>query len=318
LKKITFYLLILGILTACSKSNYVPINPHENFIATVNTINPSLQFYSPTGKELATWQFEYAYTGGVLIQQDRILMYGNQLNEAHIYEISTGRKLKTLEVDIGISNVFYDKESKKFFMANSKTNEISAFDIQGEFIGSLKLRHYPMSMDAYNGKLYVVNFKDTLLSVIDIDPFQVETEWVIPQGSHGVKVIPSKEEVWLGGHGAGAEPNRFVNMYDLNTGQLMKQLELPIMPVAIAERNDQRAIVSHGNSFLYVTDELGEIEKKIQVGANLFSVQFFAEYIVVAGYDDNMLYFIKDGQIAMKKQTLGGPFQLLVREANTK
>lgn len=306
------------ILAACSNANYVSINPHEDFVASINIIEPSIQFYSTNGKELATWNFEHAYSGGVLIQQDRILMYGNQLNEAHIYEISSGRKIKTIDVELGISNAFYDKESKNFFITNSKTNEISSFDIHGKFISSIKLRNYPMSMDAYNGKLYVVNFKDTLLSVIDIDNFQVEAEWTIPQESHGVKVVSNEDELWLGGHGAGAEPNRFINIYNLSTGELKKKLELPIMPVAIAEKNDQRAIVSHGNSFLYVTDDLGNIKKKLQVGANLFSVQFFGEYIVVAGYDDNMLYFIKDGQIAIKKRTLDGPFQLIVREAKSK
>ena len=45
-----------------------------------------------------------------------------------------------------------------------------------------------------------------------------------------------------------------------------------------------------------------------------FVVDQFKDYIVVAGYDDHTLYFIKDGQKEKTVDVGKGAFQLLVRE----
>ena len=52
----------------------------------------------------------------------------------------------------------------------------------------------------------------------------------------------------------------------------------------------------------------------MEVSANPFAVAYFNDYIVVAGYDDQTLYFIQQGQVMKQVQTGKGPFQLLVRE----
>ncbi len=51
-----------------------------------------------------------------------------------------------------------------------------------------------------------------------------------------------------------------------------------------------------------------------RLGANPFVVDQFKDYIVVAGYDDHTLYFIKDGQKEKTVDVGKGAFQLLVRE----
>jgi len=51
------------------------------------------------------------------------------------------------------------------------------------------------------------------------------------------------------------------------------------------------------------------------VGANPFSVAAFKDMIIVAGFDDNQIYFLEeDGKVLHKNPTKSGPFQLLVRE----
>lgn len=317
LKKLSFVLSVVLLLAGCAQAELTPVNPHEQFVATVNIAEPSVQFYSNSCEAIATWSFEEPYTGGVLIGFDQLLLYGNQMTEAHLYEISSGRKLKTLEVAIGTTNAYFDTNSERLFITNSKTNELTMYSKNGEALQKMSLRNYPMSMTAAEGLLYIVNFKDTVLSVVNIAQFQVVDEWVIPQGSHGLLIKQEAQELWVGGHGAGATPNTNVHVIDLATGNLKEQLQLPMMPVGFAQAaaQDEVAVVSHGNSHLYVLDENNVVKATMQIGANPFSVAYVKNAIAVAGYDDDTLYFVKDGEVVTQCTTLGGPFQLLVRGA---
>ena len=317
MKKYIISLCAVLLLTACNKAEFSPINPHEQFVASVNIVEPSVQFFSNKCEPIATWQFDEPYTGGTLMQFDQLFLYGNQMTEAHIYEISTGRKLKTIKMPVGTTNAYFDVESERLFVTNGKTNTLTMYDIHGSEQGSLELRNYPMSMTSLDGKLYVVNFKDTVLSVVDIEVFRVIDEWTIPQDSHGLLVDANKGELWIGGHGVGATPNPKVSVFQLETGEIKEKLDLPMMPVGLAkqENGERVAVVSHGNSTLYMLDGKKEIDKVMQIGANPFAVTFFEESIVVAGYDDDTLYFVEDGQVSKQCETLDGPFQLIVRGA---
>ena len=89
---------------------------------------------------------------------------------------------------------------------------------------------------------------------------------------------------------------------------------MPLMPVGIAEKDDEVAVISHGENMLYVANLDGEILWQQKVGANPFATAYFADYIVVAGYDDQNIYFLNEHEIVKEVQTDKGPFQLFVRE----
>lgn len=308
--------LLIGLLlfvAGCQQQSFEPIAPDETFVATVNIDEPSLQFFDAAGEELATWQFEQYYTGGLLIGQDKLLMYSNILTKAHVYQLSTGEQLAEIKVPAGITGGYYDEESEQFFLANGKTNDVIAYDAAGQELATMAVRNYPMSMVSANGKLYVVNYKDTLLSVIDIATHKVEQEWAIDDYSHGIAIDPQKQEIWLGGHGKGSQSNEYVEVYDIASGKQTKTFELPIMPVGIAIHDDTVAVISHGSNMLY-TMEQDRVVHTLKIGANPFAVTFLHDQIVVAGYDDHVLYFVQNNKIMNQVETEAGPFQLLVRE----
>lgn len=312
MKKIGFLLLMVVFLVGCSDAHFMEINQHQDFIATVNIDEPSLSFFDTEGQALATWDFEVAYTGGTLIQHDRVLMYGHELTEAHLYELSTGEKIATIDSGSGTTNAYYDEETALFFMTNSKTNTVTSYDLQGEQIGKQQLYHYPMSMTAQDGKLYVINYKDTVLSVLDCETLQVLEEWPIEKSSHGMIVV--EDELWIGGHGQGSQPNATIDVYDKQMGELKKEIATPLMPVGFSKEQDEIVVISHGDSKLYKLNTAGALLMEMKIGANPFAVEYFNGYIVVAGYDDHTLYFIENGDVVSQVMTKAGPFQLLVRE----
>ncbi|XRD24583.1 hypothetical protein AABM34_20730 [Lysinibacillus fusiformis] len=89
---------------------------------------------------------------------------------------------------------------------------------------------------------------------------------------------------------------------------------MPLMPVGLKKTKDAVLVVSHGHNELYVADFDGHIKWQQEVGANPFVVNQFKDYIVVAGYDDHKLHFIKDGKKEKTVDVGKGAFQLLVRE----
>lgn len=307
-------LMCIFLISGCSEERFTEINPHQPFVASVNILQPSLSFYDNEGEEIATWNFDVAYTGAALIQHDRVLLYGHELAEAHLYELSTGRRVGAIECGTGTTNAYYDEQTERFFMTNSKRNTVTSYDLQGRKINEQTLYNYPMSMTASEGLLYVVNYKDTVLSVLDIDTFRVVDEWEIAKSSHGITVLEEKQTVWLGGHGEGNRPNDTINVYDIKTGEMLKGISMPLMPVGITEKGQEVAVISHGKSTLYVANRDGEILWHQKVGANPFAAAYFGESIVVAGYDDRTIYFVNKQGVVKKVQTNEGPFQLFARE----
>ena len=317
LKRFAFFILSLILvvwLAGCTDLSFKPIKSKQNFIASLNIQEPSLDFIDEQGKVIATWSFDKAYTGAVLLGDDRILLFGHQLDKIDVYTLSTGEKLYSKKVKIGTTNVYYSENDKQFFITNSTTNTVTSFDEKGNKLASQQLGNYPMSMAAFKEKLYIINFKDTKLSILNVKNLKVEQEWVIPKSAHGLAIIEETNELWVGGHGDGSKPNSSVKRYDLTTGELYGEIEMPLMPVGLTKTKDSVLVVSHGHNELYVADFNGKVKWQLEVGANPFVVNQFQNHIVVAGYDDHTLYFIKDGHIEKTVDVGKGAFQLLVRE----
>lgn len=308
-------ILCIVILSGCGAERFQAIDPHQSFIASMNILEPSLTFYDHQGDQLATWQFDKAYTGVELIDHDLLLLYGHQLGEAILYELSSGKEYKKLQTGLGVTNAYYDKTSEKLFITNSETNELVSYSKKGEVLQTAKLGNYPMSMVAYEDKLYVINYKDTTLAVVSTNDLAILDSWTIAKSSHGILVEPEFGRLWIGGHGQGSSPNQTVDFFDLSSGELMKEVSMPMMPVGFAKGANEVAVVSHGSNMLYITDRQGNELEKLNIAANPFAVAYFQSNFVVAGYDDQILYFIENRVIKKKVQTDKGPFQLVVREA---
>ncbi|WP_154661606.1 YncE family protein [Bacillus ndiopicus] len=303
----TFVLLLVG----CTGERFQGINTHQSFVASMNILEPSLTFYDRQGELIANWAFEKAYTGAVLIQQDRVLLYGHQLTEADIYELSSGKKLATIETGIGTTNAYYAVDEQMIFLTNSRSNSLMRYNLYGEPDGELALRNYPMSMIAHEGLLYVVNYKDTVLSVVSIEDLSLQAEWPIEKSSHGFAIV--EDTLLIGGHGEGMHSNETVKVLDLASGKELSTMTMPLMPIGFAQKEDELAVISHGSNMLYVTEPTGKPKWQLEVGANPFAVAYFNSHIIVAGYDDNKIYFIQHGHIDETISVDKGPFQLLVR-----
>ena len=316
LKKIQlcfFSCIVLLLLVGCESERMEEINTHQPFVASLNILEPSLTFYGQSGELIATWAFEKGYTGAALIGFDHVLLYGYQLQQADIIQISSGKLVHSIDVGLGITNGYYDKDTSQLFLTNGKTNELESYTEKGELKKKVKLRNYPMSMTASKDYLYVINYKDTVLSVVHKEKLEVVDEWPISTSSQGLYVSHEHQELWVGGHGIGNKPNKFVRVYSLSTGQLTREFTLPLMPITFSKADEDIIVSSHGSNTIYRVTVDGDILWQQDIGANPFAAAQFQDKLVVAGYDDHTLYFLEDGEIQKQVKTKDGPFQLLVR-----
>lgn len=310
-------LLLVGFLftlAGCNDEAFEAIDDQQSFLASVNILEPSITFYDEGYELLTTWHLEKAYTGAILVGTNAILLYGHQLDEAELYELSTGKRIAKLKTGIGTTNALYDEQAQAIYITNSKTNKLTSYSVTGEVQQSIKLGNYPMSMALHEKLLYVVNYKDTVLSVIDTTTFQATDEWKIASSAQGVLVVEQTNELWLGGHGQGSKPNESVQILDLTTGEMKNEVAVPMMPITLIQQEQEIVVASHGSNMIYSMSLDGTIDWQQEVAANPFTVAYFNDQLVVAGYDDQTLYVMEQAQIIETIATGEGAFQLLVRE----
>lgn len=301
-------------LAACSQQQYEAVASEQDFVATVNIQEPSIEFYTAEGELLTKWSLDKAYSGATLIDDDIIVLYGFQLETAVAYRLSTGEKQFEIKTGTGITNMYYAASQGKIYSANGVDNKITAYSVSGDKLKEASVGNYPMAMCEHDGLLYVVNYKDTKLSVLQANDLITKEKWEIAKSSHGIMIVPENNELWLGGHGEGSKPNDSVKIYDLHGGELKKTIKTPLMPIEMTQAGEVIYVVSHGYSELYEVNPAGEILWHKEIGANPFAVGYLDGNIILAGYDDHKLYYIKEHKIVKEIEVGKGPFQLLVRE----
>ena len=149
------------------------------------------------------------------VSDDYIFLYGYTLEEAELLQISTGKLIATYPVHEGATFAYAVKET--IYVANGKENTVTSYDVKGNEIAKADTGRYPMSMIADHNNLYVINFKDTILSVYNINDLKLVTTWEIPTSSHGLHLVDN--ELWVGGHGAGSQANKVISKYNIQSGE---------------------------------------------------------------------------------------------------
>ncbi|KUP07713.1 hypothetical protein Q75_04205 [Bacillus coahuilensis p1.1.43] len=307
-------LLTLFILVGCESHQLVKIDKDVAFVATLNIQEQSITFLDQQGELLAEWSFDTLYTGGLLLNDDELLLYGHQLDEAALFSLSKGEVIHSYPTGIGTAGVAYVEQTNELWFSKSKENKLSIYDKDGKWKNDISVGLYPQSILAYDERVYVVNYKDTKLSVIDIQSKQVKETVVIPKSSTGLLVF--NEKLYIGGHGYGLDTQNFLTVLSLTDLSQSKTVNAGTMPVQIAEVQDEYFVVSHGSNELHHYNKEDELLYSMEVGANPFAINKTKEMIVVAGYDSSKVYWIDPESMTVEKESnVGeGPFEMFVRE----
>lgn len=301
------------LLSGCASEEYTKIPDDLEFVATFNQLDSSITFFKENFEVLTTWSLEEKYSGATMVGNDAIALFGPAVDFITIYQLSTGKEVAKLKDATGTTNVIYDDQREMIYVANKEHNTISKFDLEGNYIAETKVGNYPLSMKIEKNTLYVLNFKSDYLSVVDLNLFEESAQWEVPNSSNGIIVNSQRQEIWIGGHGE-VTSNREVLVLNSKDGEVVKRLPAPEMPIALAESENLISVISHGSNRLHQFTIDGKKVNEIEIGANPFTVTYFQNYIITAGYDDNTMYVINTNGDIQSYATGNGPFQLIVRE----
>jgi WD40 repeat protein len=240
------------------------------------TIDTADLYSLSKGKKIGEWDIGEGIVNGLLVQNDREVVFADQ-----------------------------KRDSIRFFDLNgSELNEVKT-----------KREPLTILEEKSEEKLYVTSFNDNTLSVIDLAKKQVNPGFEIHTAAAGAMLNNDKDELWIGGHGEGAAVENQIRVYDLPSGKLKKEIEAPVMPVNFIKNKENIYVLSHGSNMLYKLNLEGDRSLSLKVGANPFEMEFFKDKLIIAGYDSNDLYFVDPQKLTIqRKVSVGkGPFQIVTR-----
>ena len=317
MKKIVTLILASILLASCSNTTYKKIDEKQPFIASINIKDTSLTFLTEQYAKLAYWDLDIPFMGGLLLSnRDSILLYGKDMDSIEVYSLSEGKRLDSWKVDKGIVNMKLLQDGKSIVGVNQSLNTVSFFNEKGQLEDQVKVGKGPLTVLEGNHQLYVINYKDTKLSVINLDTRKVDKELPIQHSSTGALLREDEHEIWIGGHGKGAKMEENVHIYSTETGKLKQLLKAPSMPINFQENSNGIFILSHGTNTLYKMDKEYQIVKSTKVGVNPFETMTYNDDLIIASYDSDELYVMDTNNLEVKKtlKVGKGPFQLISRE----
>src|SRR5581483_2355207 len=119
---------------------------------------------------------------------------------------------------------------------------VRLYNQDGTEIASVKVGKRPITMIERDDLLYVLNFNDTILSIVNLAEKKVVRTVSVARSSLGAVLYGN--ELWMGGHGSGAEVNDGVYVYE--NGAVKQEVLAPQMPVSFAADAASIYILSHG------------------------------------------------------------------------
>lgn len=317
LKKIIVLILAILLLTGCNRVTYTKIDKNQPFVATVNIKDTSITFVNEQFKRFAQWDLNLPFNGGLLLNdRDTLLLYGKDMDSIAVYSLSKGNQIDSWKVDKGIVKMMMLKDGKSIVALNQTLNTVSFYNVRGQLKNQVEVGKSPLLVLEGNRQLYVINFDDTKLSVINLKTRRVDKEIQINHSSTGALLREDKHEIWIGGHGKGEKMEENVHVYSTKTGELKRLIKAPMMPVKIQENTKGIYILSHGSNKIYKLNSNYQIVKSANVGVNPFEMSTYHDNILIASYDSNELYVMDADHLKIKKiiKVGKGPFQIISRE----
>jgi DNA-binding beta-propeller fold protein YncE len=321
-KNIIVLILLCILLMGCNKDRIsTPPSLKEQLI--VSHIKESkISFVNLKNNEITTNDLDYRITAMQKLDKNKAIFSGE--NEDYLYSIDLidGKLKKLFKVGQGVKDLLYLPEHNLLIFANSINNSIGFLALNNKkILAEVSVGNLPISM-AYNSKkeiLYVLNAKDSTISVIDIDSKKELNKFSIVERPNGI--FFDGQYVWVGGHGSYGTLNKDVYVYDPESGEEIDRVEVGLMPVDFyGDRlSPYFYVICHGSSDVFqINKEDRTVKGKIKVGSNPYDIIGDKENIYVSSIDGNSLSVIEKSTFKLEKN-IGldnGPYLMVLGEEN--
>jgi len=308
------------LLTGCQIKTYEKIDFRTSKIIVVNLMDRSLSFFDEkTRKEVAKWEMPYTFTGATLLPDNKtILLYGKHLKNIYLYDVTTGKEVDRWKLGEGIVNVQISNDLTKVYLADQEHDTIQVRTLDGKKIKVVPVGKGPLTILESEKKkeLYVMNFQDPLISIIDSTNFKSKHAIKAKPAAAGAVLIEPLGELWTGGHGPGHMAENSVTVYSLDSGDIKQEIEAPIMPIDLERLDKYVYVISQGSNQLRKIDmNTKKVITTLEIGANPFEISVINNLIYCASYDSSEIIVVDpiNMKIIDKMMAGKGPFQILYK-----
>jgi DNA-binding beta-propeller fold protein YncE len=316
-------MICLSLLTGCYTKSFTPIPMDKEALISVNIKDGSLTFFDLNDqKRIAEWKLKQPLRGALLLpDRNRLLVYADNLETAYVFNLAEGKVEREWKVGKGIVNAVAANDRKHLVFVDERKGSLKLFTLKGKEIGEIQVGKKPLTIlqNKQGNLFYVLNFNDDFLSVVDIQKQEVIDTFSIPKSSTGGVIREVQNELWIGGHGSGEHIQSNVHVYSLKTGQLLKMIPAPEMPIYFVETKHGVFVLSHGTNTLRKYNSQKKEAASLKVGSNPFSMAAHVNELYIASYDSDEIYQVDQQslKIVNKLRSGNGPFQLIIREGIT-
>lgn len=318
--RVVIFLVVVFLLSSCSNKGFPPIQEDRSIAATVNIKDKTLSFIDLDKMEkMLDWEMDKPYTGAIILPDgDTLLLYGKQVETVDLYSLKRGQKIDSWKTGKGIVNGKLLQMGSEIALVDQDLNKIRFFNLDGKEQWKVSTELNPLTIleAEKEKKLFVLSFNKEKLTVIDLVKKKKMDGYSIHPSAAGAWLNEEKREIWIGGHGSGAEIEKDIHVYDSVSGNFKRKIPAPSMPINFIGNYNHVFVLSHGTSKLYQLDDEGNVIDSIVVGANPFEMLLIDDQLIIAGYDSNDLHIVNAENLKIIKTiSVGnGPFQIVVRE----
>ncbi len=310
-------------LSSCMSHKLDAISENKDLIISVNKKVGSLTFLNQINlKKLTDWNLNRDVSGAALLNNGKVIaVYHPEVPIIDLYQLSTGEKMNSWQSEKGITNMLSLNSKNIVAVSNGEENTITFFSLKGKVEKKIKVGKNPISMieDPIHKKLFVSLFNEKRVVGINLESLKIDQIIEVPLTSNGLYLNDDSSELYVGGHGNGEVENEDVRIFSTVSGEFIKALHTPLMPISFFQNNDGVFTIAHGTNQIYkLNPNMTNQKEFLEVGSNPYSAIGDQHTAYVASYDLNKLYEINTSTMKINKEAAvgRGPFQLLLREGN--
>ncbi|ERI09340.1 YncE family protein [Aneurinibacillus aneurinilyticus] len=326
-KKRPVIILILAFIwlfmTGCQPITFAKIPDGASILAVLNAREQTVSFLNAeNGKSIATWKPDFMFSRMLLMNSHTVLLYGKNAEDVHMLDMRTGKQTGVWKTGKGIVNATLSISSDKIYFADKLRGTVRIYTTAGQQRDEIKVGPSPFTMleDKTHDTLYVMDLQDARMREVDLATSRVVRTFRLNESPMGGLLAADRGELWIGGHGRGDFPEEEVSVFSSKTGQKLRNVHAPFMPVEFVRYNkDTLFVLSHGsNTLRRIAMDTGQSTGELALGANPFGMVSNGRLLYITSYESNQIYMV-DPETMRTLKTLragDGPIQMFVREGD--
>ncbi|MFA9456880.1 YncE family protein [Halalkalibacter sp. AB-rgal2] len=259
-----------------------------------------------------------AITEMVSIGDGQVLVTSKEGESLMVIHLHEGTISPFVHLNEGLTSLLYDEEKGQAYVADTVNHAVHLIDVsQQERLASMEIGAHPVDFVLSKDELFVLSGDEHEVIVVDRHLQEGLRAFSVVERPAGL--FHDGEQLWVGGHGPFGELNRHIYSYDPNSGELMDEIEVGLMPIAFYgdDTSPYFYVLCHGEHSIYQIDSRSnDVVNKLEVGQNPNQIIGNETYLYVSNLDSDTISIIdrETFEVITELAVSAGPYAMVLEE----